>query len=195
MKNANPLILVVLLVLVMLAITSCGSNDERLLEMAREDAARQAETQRQASELQRQLAEGSRQLVESDAKAREKLIALQRDLRADQAEIGRQRNQLEGDRREIAAQRHRDPIVAAVLLDIGIVLACLLPLAVCIYVLRSTRRAGESDDALTELLVEELVAERPRLSAGGYLSLPAIDHQPVADTRGDGSHDNGRLPG
>ena len=45
------------------------NSDDRLVEMAREHAARQAESQRQMTDLQKQVAEGSRQLVESDAKA------------------------------------------------------------------------------------------------------------------------------
>ena len=36
---------------------------------------------------------------------------------------------------------------------------------------------------------------RNQATTGTRISLPAIEHQPVADSRGDGSHDNGRLPG
>ena len=186
MRNANPVMLVTLLTLV---IVGCTSNDDRLVAMAREHAARQAETQRQMTDLQKQVAEGSRQLVESDAKAREELTALQHDLRTDQAEIGHQRDQLESDRREIAAQRNRDPIVAAVIMDIGIILACLLPLALGVYVLRAACRAGESDSAVAELLVQELVASDPRFSLPGHSSLPVIEHQPDVDSRPGGSRD------
>ena len=52
-------------------------------------------------------------------------------------------------------------------MDVGIGLACLLPLILGIYVLRSACRAGESDSAVAELLVQELVASEPRLSAPG----------------------------
>ncbi len=178
MRNATPVTLVVLLTLV---IVGCTSSDDRLVEMAREDAARQAETQRQMDELQKQVAEGARQLAESDAKARENLTAMQHDLQTAQAEIGRQRDLLEEDRREIAAQREQDPIVAAAILDVGILLACLLPLALCVYVLRVACRAGESDSAVAEFLVEELVASEPRLSLPGRSSLPAIEHRAVDD--------------
>jgi len=183
MTNATHVMLVILL---MLVIVGCTNNDDRLVEMAREHAARQAESQRQMTDLQKQVAEGSRQLVESDAKAREKLTALQNDLRTDQATIGHQRDQLEDDRREIAAQRHRDPIIAAVIMDIGIILACLLPLALGVYVLRAACRPGESDSAVAELLVQELVASEPRLSLPGRSSLPAIEHQTDIDTRSEG---------
>lgn len=141
------------------------------------------------TDLQKQVVEGSRQLVESNAKARENLTALRHDLRTDQAVIGHQRDQLENDRREIAAQRYRDPIVAAVIMDIGIILACLLPLALGVYVLRAACRAGESDSAMAELLVQELVASEPRLSLQGHSSLPAIEHRTDVDTCSDGIRD------
>ena len=88
MRKVNPVILV-LVILPLLLITGCTSNDERLVNLAREHAARQAEGQRQMAELQKQVAEGSRELVEADAKAREELTALQHDLRADQTEVPR----------------------------------------------------------------------------------------------------------
>lgn len=88
-------------------------------------------------------------------------IVLQHDLRGDQAEIGRQRDQLEAERRRIAEQRHRDPLIAAAITNVGLVLACLLPLAFGIYVLSSLRGKSDSDDALVELLIEEVVADRP----------------------------------
>ena len=98
---------VTLTVLLLVAATGCReSNDDRLVEMAQEHVARQAEQNRQMSESHKELAEGSRQLVEADAKAREELVVLQHDLRADQAEIGHQRDQLEAERRQIAEQAY-----------------------------------------------------------------------------------------
>jgi hypothetical protein len=187
MRSKNPVMLVISLLMLMIA--GCTGSDPRLVEMAREHAARQAESQRQMVDLQKQVAEGSRQLVESDAKAREDLTALQHSLRADQAEVGQQRDQLEKDRREIAVQRHRDPIIAAILMDVGIVLACLLPLAVCVYVLWSVCQSCDSDSAVAELLVQELVASEPRLLLPGRSSLAAIEHEAVVDARPDGCCD------
>jgi hypothetical protein len=47
--------------------------------------------------------------------------------------------------------------------NIGVVLACLLPLLVCVYVLWCVGRKGDSDAEVSELLVQELVSERPML--------------------------------
>ncbi len=172
---------VTLTTLLLLMMTGCGSStDERLVKMAQEQVARQAEQSRQAAEMHKQLVEGSRQLVQAEAKAREELTALQHDLRADQAEVGRQRDQLETERRQIADQRHRDPLIAAAIMDIGLVLACLLPLGVAVYVLWVVGHSCQSDDAVTELLVEELVADQPRLLPAAS-SLPGLGCEPAGD--------------
>ena len=185
MRNANPMMVAVLLT----TIVGCTDSDQRLVEMAKEHEKSQAEQSQQMARMQHEVAEGGKKLIEADAKARENLTAMQHDLRTDQAEIGHQRDQLENDRRAIAAQRRVDPIVAAAIMDVGIGLACLLPLILGIYVLRSACRAGESDSAVAELLVQELVASKPRLSLPGHPSLPAIEHQAVVDSLPGGGDD------
>jgi hypothetical protein len=130
------------------------------------------------AKMQQEIAEGAKKLVEADAKAREAdarareaMTVMQEKLRGDQAEVGRQRDQLEVERRTIADQRHRDPLVAAAIIDFGLVLACLLPLLVCVYVLWTVSQSYDSDDGVTELLIEEIVAEEPRFLPGS-----AMDH-------------------
>ena len=131
-----------LTVLLATTIVGCPDSDGRLVEMAKEHEKSQAEQSQQMARMQHEVAEGSKKLIEADGKARENLTALQHDLRSDQAEIGHQRDKLENDRREVAAQRRLDPIVAAAIMDVGIGLACLVPLTLAIYVLRSACRAG-----------------------------------------------------
>jgi hypothetical protein len=191
MRNATPVTLVVLLTLV---IVGCTSSDDRLVEMARENAAREAERQQQMTDLQKQVAEGARQLAESDAKARENLTAMQHDLQTAQAEIGHQRDLLEDDRREIAAQRRSDPIIAAVITDIGIILACLLPLALAAYVLWAACRARESDSAVAELLVQEMVASEPRLLLPDRTSFPTLAHEAADPQSSDSNPGNPDRP-
>ncbi len=155
--------------LMLLALVGC--EEEELAEAAREAAKQSAEQQRQLVQLQAEVARGANELVEADAKARTELTALQRDLQQDQAEVGRQRDQLENDRRDMASQRHRDPLMAAAITNIGLILACLLPLLLCVFILRTVRDPPTSEDALTELLVDEIVAEKPLL-------LPVADRIP-----------------
>jgi len=165
----------VLTTLIALLLSGCTSSpDERLLQMAKDHEARQAEQSQQMARMEQELTEGGKRLVEADAKAREELTSMQRELRSDQADIGHQRDQLETEHREIAVQRNRDPIIAAVIANTALILACLLPLLVCVYVLWSAGRSCDSDAAVTEILVQELVSERPTLLSR---ALPGLTHE------------------
>jgi hypothetical protein len=110
-----------------------------------------------------QVAEASRQLVEADAKSRTEIVALQRDLQQGQTELGRQRDQLEDDRRRFADQRNRDPIIANTLTTVGTTIACLLPLVLGIYLARGLRDPSQVDSTLTEILIEEIATNKPVL--------------------------------
>jgi hypothetical protein len=133
-----------------------------MVEMAEKHLDRQAEQGRQMAELQREVAEGSRRLVEADAEARQEMVALQREVQAERNEVGRQRDLLEGERRELAAKRRLDPIIAAAITNAGLLLACLLPLVLCCYLLQ--RRVEPADDqAVAEILLEDLVTDSPLL--------------------------------
>jgi hypothetical protein len=74
------------------------------------------------------LAEAAKELVERDADARRELIAAQQELTTQlneqQSAIYTGHEQLEQDRREIAQQRNRDPFVAAVIQNFGLIAAC-----------------------------------------------------------------------
>ncbi|MGA2619380.1 MAG: hypothetical protein ABSF26_17370 [Thermoguttaceae bacterium] len=132
--------------LLLLAMTGCN-EDERA----------------QVNRSQAEVAEASRKLVEADAKARTETIAMQRDLQKGQDELGRQRDQLENDRRQYADQRNRDPILANTILDVGLILACLLPLVLCIFLVLGLRDKSQTDSDLADVLVQEIVSEEPFL--------------------------------
>jgi hypothetical protein len=151
------------IVLLIGQISGCQNTDSRIAEMAREEAARQAEQSRQMAQLQQEVAAGSRQLVEADSQARQELVGLQRELRADQAETGRQRDALETERRQIVAERRWDSTVGSAIAGAAGLLACLLPILLCFAVLRGLRASQQTESALSELLVQELTADRPRL--------------------------------
>ena len=167
-------------VIVMLALTATGcdkNENSRLAEMAERHSQRQAEQSQQMAEQQKEVAEGSRRLVEADAKAREEMVALNRDVQAERVEIGQQRDALEVDRRQIAAQRHRDPIIAGAITGFGLLLACLMPLVLCWYLLH--RRVEPTDDqAVAEVLIEDLVRQEPLL-------LPRMRSHRALDYRDD----------
>ena len=74
MKRIVPASLLICLV------AGCGGDDERLLRMAKEHEARQAEQNLKMAKLQKSVADGSKRLVEADAESRDKLLAMQDNL-------------------------------------------------------------------------------------------------------------------
>lgn len=171
--QTHKLLVIPIVAILVLAMIGCDENEnKRLAEMAERHLERQSEQNRRMSELQREVAEGARQLVEADAKAREEMVTLQRAAQAERSEIGRQRDTMEDERRHLATIRRLDPIIAAAITDIGLLVACLLPLVLCWYLLH--RRIEPADDqAVVEILLEDLITDRPLL-------LPRMD-----DRRGE----------
>lgn len=157
----------------------CSSQDARLARFAEAAAERQAEQNRRMADLQQEVAEGSRQLVEADAKARSEFAALHKDLQSERSEVGRQRDALEEERREMASQRVTDPLVAAAVMEAGLMLACLLPLLLCWHLLRRGERDDPADALVAEALLADLVAERPLLLAPAPLRL--LSPEPPSD--------------
>jgi hypothetical protein len=155
----------IMAIVAMLVLTSSGCDEEeskQMVQMAEKHLERQAEQNRQMSELHRQVADGANRLVEADAKAREEMVTLHRELQAERAEVGQQRDVLEEERRSIAAKRRWDPIIASAITNTGLVLACVLPLVLCWYLLHP--RVEPADDrAVAEVLLQDLVVSRPLL--------------------------------
>ena len=161
--QTHTLLVTLIAAILMLTAMGCDENEnKRLAEMTERHLERQSEQNRRMSELQREVAEGSRQLVEADAKAREEMVALQREVQAERSEFGRQRDVLEEDRRDLAAKRRTDPIIATAITNLGLLLACLLPLVLCWYLLRRPNEPAD-DQAVAEVLLEDLTADRPLL--------------------------------
>lgn len=144
----------------------CKPSDERLIELSQQSLARQAEQNEAMARQTEQIAEASKQLVQADAKARQELIAAQSQLheklQAERSSLDRQHEALETERKQLAAQRQRDPILAAAIMHLGILLACLLPLVVCIFLLRAVKDSP-SEGELCAILVDELVAPDSQL--------------------------------
>lgn len=173
---------VALLILTTLTMIGCD-EDERLAAMAERHMARQAEQTRQNSQLHREVAAGSKRLVEADAKSRVEMVVLQREVQAERATVGRQRDALELQRQELAAQRRRDALTAAAISSAAWLLACLLPVAVC-WLLLVQRPKPADAGAVADALLDDMIAEQPVL-------LPRIDQAPSRHT----SRDARRLPG
>jgi hypothetical protein len=74
------------------------------------------------------------------------------------------------ERKDLAEIRHRDPLVAAAIIEAATLLACVLPIVLCFAILYVLRREA-ADSVVNEVLIRELtspqllLAERPRLPA------------------------------
>ena len=77
MKPLLPAILLIGLIV--------GCGDDHPVKMPNVPNPHQAEQNQRDAELQKQLVEGSKRLVEADAQSRDKFLAMQDHLRADQA--------------------------------------------------------------------------------------------------------------
>ena len=175
-------------VLLLATIGGCGrSADERLAEFAQQTMSEQVrQNDRMADQSQavveesHQLAETAKALVEHDAEARRELIAAQQEmtsqLNEQQSAIYTGHDRLEQDRREIAEQRHHDPIIAAMIQNIGLTLACLLPLVVAVFVIRQMQSQEPDHAAVAELLILEMTADEPRLLPGPMSQRHALNH-------------------
>jgi len=155
----------------------CNSGDERLVELSRQSADRQAEQNRLVETNNRQVLEATDRLVEADAKSRTENIELHRQIEAERSGVNQQRDALEQERRQIAQERNQDPIVADSILAVGELIAAILPLLVCVFLLRGLFHKSDQE-ALAEVLIEDLVSRQPLLSEPAALSLPGTGREP-----------------
>jgi hypothetical protein len=190
-------------VLVLLITIGCNPppdmRDQRLADFAErsvQEQSRQNETIARQSQTvvaeSQTLAEAARKMVAHDAQARQELVAAQDrlnvQLNEQRAAIDTGRDQLEQERKQIAEQRHRDPLLAASIHTVGLLAAALLPLLVCMYILRQLGRSEPDDAAVDELLVHELVTDQPRLLPVPPIR-PALEHHAGQDLRDDSAPD------
>ncbi|MFH1921539.1 MAG: hypothetical protein ABIP48_16870 [Planctomycetota bacterium] len=177
----NRAFLIVAAAIFLLMAASCEENDERLAQFAEESVRQQAGQNREMVELNREVAQ-----------AHQDLIGLQQNLEEQQVGVNDQRDELESERREIAEQRHRDPLIAAAINNVGLVLACLIPLALAGYLLYCLWDRSD-DEAVGELLIQELTTDRPLLLPLLQTDVARIENQcktdPSSLTQADADQD------
>lgn len=169
-----PKILMILpLVGLLLTITGCESDNERLARFAEQSVDQQAQQNKAVTAQQQEIAEATHALVAADTQSRADFAKLVGDLNDERQELNSQRDGLEAERRDIAAQRRSIPLVTGALEGLGLVLICCLPLLVALYVLRAVTQGGQDDGILNDLLVRELVSiESGPPSPAGLLNAP-----------------------
>ena len=152
-------------------IAGCSSSDDQLTQQSMANQRQQNEliANQSAAVVQESshVAEGAKELVARDAQARQELIRAQQQaheqLHEERASVDRQREALDGDRRDIAETRVRDPIVGAAVQGAIELFACLSPLVLAAYALRQLGRASSAPVELGELLLNELTSSQPTL--------------------------------
>jgi VIT1/CCC1 family predicted Fe2+/Mn2+ transporter len=162
-ETVRSLLIWTLPTLAALIAIGCSSGDERLVELSRQSADRQAEQNRLVETNNRQVLEATDKLVEADAKSRTENIELHRQIEAERSGVNQQRDALEQERRQFAQERNRDPIVADSIIAVGGLIAAILPLLVCLFLLRGLFHKSDHE-ALADVLVEDLVSRQPLLS-------------------------------
>jgi hypothetical protein len=149
----------------------CSSNDERLVDLSRQSLDRQADQNRLVATNNQQVIDATQKLVEADAEARQENTQLHREIEAERAGLNQQRDALEQERREIADQRNRDPIVAESIQAAVALIVAALPLVVCLFLLRGLFHKSD-DEAMADVLVEELISHQSLLGEPLFRTLP-----------------------
>jgi hypothetical protein len=168
------------LLVALLAAIGCSSADQQLADLSRQSADRQAGQNRLVETNNQQVIDAARKLVEADAQGRKENLELHRQIESERMVINQQRDTLEQERRELAHQRNRDPIIANTVMTVAGLLAAILPLVACIYLLRGLFHKSD-DAALADVLIEELVAERPLLVGPEQIHLSANSAETAAN--------------
>ena len=182
-RKLNPLLLFAVSPLIA---NSCSDRDPLVDEVVRSQGRQQEALARQSEEL----VKVSQQLVEADSKARreqaEHHAQLQAQLESQRENIDTQRDSLEAERRQIAQQRHRDPLIAAALVQGATLLIAALPIVLLIFLIRAAR-SEPADAPLGELLIHDMTSEAPLLLPPP-LTDPQANHLPAPEPSGHTSN-------
>lgn len=141
-----------------------GCADERVVQVTREADNHQAQQNDQIARV-----------VNEETAFRQEAAKLQRDLRADQAAIAQQRDQLEAERREAASWRQWAIFYTPILESLGVVAVVVAVLAYCGFLVHTLRNSGPADAVLTESLVDQILSVEmsPMLLPDEARQLPA----------------------
>src|SRR4051812_5681724 len=148
---------ILLATLPLIATSSCSDN--RVTQVAREAADRQAQQNTEMAQLNKEVASGSHQLVEADAKARQEIVSVHRDLQAERSRLDTSWGQVQEERRLIAAERRTESMLVAVANASGYFFLVVVVLGFCWYALVRVRQGDGTDEQLNELLISEIVPE------------------------------------
>lgn len=162
------------IVWICLAVVTSGC-DERVVEIAREAADRQAQQNQVMARLQQQVAEGSQGLVEADAAARRDYVTVQHDLHAERQSLDKARADLDAERQALASDRHTESLLTAL---IPMASGAAMLVALLLFLRQVLQQSADGvEGELTNLLLIELVgppADGSSCHLGNSLSAPFL---------------------
>jgi hypothetical protein len=156
--------------------------DDRATQIAREAADRQAQQNSAMAELNQEVASGAHRLVEADAQARKVVVGVHRDLQAERARLDTSWNDLEQERRHIAGERRTESLVGPAIQTVGMLAVVVIVLGFCWYALVKVQDSGESECAVSELLLDEVLADKPHQRLPGHQWSALIERSQLDDS-------------
>lgn len=172
--------------LILLTLTS--GCDERVVEVAREAADRQAQQNEAMAELSQEVAGGARQLIAADAETRKEIVAVHREFQAERARLDLGWTDLEQQRRQLANERRTESILIPVVKLAGGLLLVTALLGFSWYALFAVRSDSHVEADLNSFLVDELTSGRPSIVGADCLPqitgpTSALEHPPPESRR------------
>jgi hypothetical protein len=146
---------------VCLVVAGCQNESQRLADMAERTV---------------ELQSGQNTTI---ARAGDEMAKLTREIQIERLELSRGLTQLDDDRRQLHKQRRTDLAWAESFQFLAIVVAATMPLFLCAYLVWAATRNTDNAELVNEVLMQELVSQRPRLIAGP--NLPAMNSRPADD--------------
>ncbi len=166
-----------------IAIVTSGCND-RVAEVSREAAERQADQNRLMAELQQEVARGTDGLVTADAAARRDFVGVHRDLQTERRRLDGAWESLESERRALAADRRSESWLTPTAQIVGGALLLAALLTFLRQLLCGSAPHYDVELELNELLLGELLpphlarVEHPS-SALSAESVSKLQDQPI----------------
>jgi hypothetical protein len=180
--HRRPKILKAILWIVSLVLMS--GCDDRTAQVAREAADRQAQQNTAMAELNQEVASGTHRLVEADAQSRKEIVGVHRDLQSERARLDTGWNDLEQERRQMAGQRRTESLLAPTVQTAGLLAVIALVLGFSWYALMKVRHSGELECTVTDLLLDEVMADEPQQLSAERHEPPLLDHSHTENSSG-----------
>ena len=161
MKQTRP---IGLLVLAALFNPGCGSESDRMANMAEQVV-------RSQNQVNSQVAKANENFVDLNREIQRERTGLQEERQT----LNEQFERLDHDRRDLHRQRRSEVAWSESFQFLAIVIAAIMPLFLCAYLIWAASQRSVEQEEVNAILLEELASPNPRLIVAP--NLPAIERQ------------------